>query len=315
MPTSAALASQSLSGQVAVVAGPRRLLRPLVGEVGAAHAGDLWGAREVDRGGGALLRGLHERPHQREHQPHPPTAVLMAEGRAHHAGVQHGRGHAGAFEPTRQLVGEQHVGELGLVVGALAVVGPLALQVVEVDPAHRLRPGRHGDHAGGSAGNQQVLELVGEEERGEVVEREGVLEAVHGDVPVRPVAADVVDEHVEARVGRLDLGGQAPYLGLGGHVRLEHVHLGRRHLPSYGVRGGRARAAERPTIPTRAPRPARPVAVASPIPPVPPVTSAVEPRMLMELPSDVGADRSVCLVSTVADRSVCHQGQQPLCPR
>jgi hypothetical protein len=43
---------------------------------------------------------------------------------------------------------------------------------------------------------------VGDEERGEVVERERVLEAVARDVPVRPVAADVVDEHVEVRGGR-----------------------------------------------------------------------------------------------------------------
>ena len=38
---------------------------------------------------------------------------------------------------------------------------------------------------------------MGEQERGEVVEREGALEAVGGRVPVGPVAAEVVVQDVE----------------------------------------------------------------------------------------------------------------------
>jgi len=58
-----------------------------------------------------------------------------------------------------------------------------------------------------------------------VVEGEGALEPVSGDVPGVPVAAGVVDEHVNPRQALEDLTGQSPYLGLGGQVCDEHVHL------------------------------------------------------------------------------------------
>jgi len=91
-------------------------------------------------------------------------------------------GDGGALQPPGQLVGEQDVGELGLVVGLRAGVGPFALQVVEVDLPHGLRVGRDRDDAGRSALHQAVAEQVGEQERREMVEGEGVLESVGGDV-------------------------------------------------------------------------------------------------------------------------------------
>ena len=53
-----------------------------------------------------------------------------------------------ASQPPRELVGEQDVGELGLVVGTCTGVGALALEVVEVDPALGVGVGGDGDHAG-----------------------------------------------------------------------------------------------------------------------------------------------------------------------
>lgn len=70
-----------------------------------------------------------------------------------------------------------------------------------------------------------------------MVEREGVLESVGGDVPMRPRPADVVDQHIQSRVRLEDLGGQSAHLGLGGHVRDEHVHRGVAALPSDVRRG------------------------------------------------------------------------------
>jgi hypothetical protein len=55
---------------------------------------------------------------------------------------------------------------------------------------------------------------VGEQERGKVVEREGVLESIGGDAPVGPVTANVVDQYVKARVAVPDLAGEASHLRL-----------------------------------------------------------------------------------------------------
>ena len=126
-----------------------------------------------------------------------PAGVLGSERRAHHAGMQRVGGDGAGRQPPGQLVGEQDVGELGLVVGPCAGVGPFALEVVEVDPPHGLRVGGDRDHAGRCALLQPVEQQVGEQERREVVEGEGVLEPVGRDVPGVPVAADVVDQHVD----------------------------------------------------------------------------------------------------------------------
>jgi len=56
-----------------------------------------------------------------------------------------------------------------------------------------------------------------------MVEGEGVLETVSGDVSGVPVAADVVDQHVNPVKRREYLVGKPPYLGLGGQVSDEHV--------------------------------------------------------------------------------------------
>lgn len=48
------------------------------------------------------------------------------------------------FESTRQLSGKQHVGQFALAVRQSAVVAPLAVQVVEADPAKVV--GQRRDH-------------------------------------------------------------------------------------------------------------------------------------------------------------------------
>ena len=72
---------------------------------------------------------------------------------------------------------------------------------------------------------QPVQQQVGEQERREMVEGEGALEPVGGDVPGVPVAADVVDQHVEPGQALEYLGGQPAHLRLGGEVGDEHVDL------------------------------------------------------------------------------------------
>jgi hypothetical protein len=55
-------------------------------------------------------------------------------------------------------------------------------------------------------------EQVGEQERGEVVEREGALVAVLGDVAGVPEAPDIVDQHIDLGQALQDLLGQAAQL-------------------------------------------------------------------------------------------------------
>jgi len=72
---------------------------------------------------------------------------------------------------------------------------------------------------------QPFEELVGEQERREMVECERSLQAVRSDVPGIPVPADVVDQHIDAGQASKYLVSQPPDLRLGGQVRDEHVHL------------------------------------------------------------------------------------------
>ena len=169
------------------------------------------------------------------------------------------------------------------------------------------------DHAGRGALLQPVEQQVREQERREVVEGEGALEPVGGEVPGVPVPPDVVDQHVDPRQALEHLVGQPAHLGLRRQVRDEHVHL-----PPPAARISRAapsvRSRSRPVIATCAPIAARPSAVALPMPPVPPVTRTVLPAI--GNPGDSG-NAGPAFVVTVAfmallpvDRSgaVTHRG-------
>jgi hypothetical protein len=70
------------------------------------------------------------------------------------------------------------------------------LEIAEVDVSGGLSTGRHRDHPRRRALVEPVEEQLGEQERGEMVQRERQLEAVGGDVARVPVATDVVDQYV-----------------------------------------------------------------------------------------------------------------------
>jgi hypothetical protein len=72
----------------------------------------------MDRRGGALGRRSHEGPEDRDEEPLAAAWVLSPEGCADHARMERIGRDGGASQPPGQLVGEQDVGELGLVVGA-----------------------------------------------------------------------------------------------------------------------------------------------------------------------------------------------------
>jgi hypothetical protein len=128
--------------------------------------------------------GLQERSNQRAQEGEERRLVLGAERGAHHAGMQHHGSHPSSLEAAGQFVGEHHVCQLRRIVGPLPRVVPLSLQVVEVDVACRMGAGRHRDDAGRCAALEPVQQQVCEQEGGEMVQRERVLQAVGGDAPV-----------------------------------------------------------------------------------------------------------------------------------
>jgi hypothetical protein len=148
----------------------------------------------------------------------------------HHPGMHHVGGDDCLIEqrcglqPPGQLVGEQDVGELGLVVGLGAGVVPFTLEVSEVDAPLSMRVGRNRDHSGRRAVPQPVEEQVSEEERRKVVNGEGAFEAVGGDMPGVPVPAHVVDQHIDSGKALKYLVGQPPHLSLDGQVSDQDVY-------------------------------------------------------------------------------------------
>src|SRR5438552_2760325 len=123
-----------------------------VGVVPAGDALDLWGGGEVDRGECAVGGGLHEQARHAGHDGEVRRLVFGAEAGCYYAGVAHGGGDAGGVQAAGQLVGEHHVGQLRLAVGALPGVVPLAVQAVEVEAAAGVGGGGDGDDPGGCAG-------------------------------------------------------------------------------------------------------------------------------------------------------------------
>ncbi len=114
----------------------------------------------------------------------------------------------------------------------------VALEIVEVDPAETLRARGDGDDPSAILGDHLVEQQASEQEWREMVEREGQLEPVLGDVAVPPVAAHIVDEHVQSRIVLLQFGGEAAHLRLRREVGLEHVDLVVARPAAEVLRGG-----------------------------------------------------------------------------
>jgi hypothetical protein len=70
-----------------------------------------------------------------------------------------------------------------------------------------VRAGRRCDDPGRRARLQSVEQQRGEQERRQVVDRPGQLDAVLGQLPCAVHGAGIVDEHVERRMAGQHLGG------------------------------------------------------------------------------------------------------------
>jgi len=110
-----------------------------------------------------------------------------------------------------QLAREQDVAELARAVDAPgAEAAALGLEVVEVEQAALVGVAGRG-HDAPARGGEPLEQQLREQERGEVVEREGPLEAVGRHLARAEHGAGIVREHVDARVGLEQLGGEPAY--------------------------------------------------------------------------------------------------------
>jgi hypothetical protein len=161
----------------------------------------------VDCGARALLGGDHEGAADVDEQLEPATRVAVSrEAALHRAGV-HGVGrHAAAVQPARQLAREEDVGELRSRVDAHGryqgepCVGAFGLEIVEVEAGELVRIGGDVHYPCRCARAQALLEQAGEQVAGQVVHREGGLEAVRRELAPQVHHARVVDEHVQLAV-------------------------------------------------------------------------------------------------------------------
>jgi hypothetical protein len=111
-----------------------------------------------------------------------------------------------------QLSREEDVAELARAVDTPgAEAAALGLEVVEVEPGALVGVARRGHHPR-ARGGEPLEQQVREQEWGEVVERESLLEAVGGQVARGEHGARVVRKHVDARVGVEQLGREPVYL-------------------------------------------------------------------------------------------------------
>ncbi|MEJ0042246.1 MAG: hypothetical protein WDM81_08530 [Rhizomicrobium sp.] len=181
------------------------------------------------------------------------------------AGMQAVGGHAAAFEAPRQLAREQDVHELRGAVGAEGAVALAELKVVEVDPAGAVGHRSGGDDARARRRLQVGQQNIGDDEIGQVVDREGHLQPVDAFLPRGEDRAGIVDQDVDARLGGGDFRRDALHLGDGrevgemGGVRGRGVGGAELGEGRVGAGRGRARSARcgRPGRRARPPRPRR----------------------------------------------------------
>jgi hypothetical protein len=147
-------------------------------------------------------------------------------------------GHPRSVEPASQLVREQHIGELGLVVGHLASVPTLALEILEVDASHRLRPRGDVHDPRWRGPLQQVEHQHRQQEVREMIQREGHLQPVDRHTAIAEERSRAVHQHVQPVVLGQNAVRQFPDRGLRGEVRAEELDaLVRGGLPDLPRRG------------------------------------------------------------------------------
>lgn len=171
--------------------------RHTITEVPAAHLPQrrIDGARQL-RLGARATRLVHQ-PLQRCGK-HAQPAAMPHQLAGHDARMHAVHRNAAALQHSRQLAGEQHVGQLALTVGRPAVVAALAHQILAPYVGVAMRFAGNDHDATGRRSSQPIEQQIGEQKVAEMVDAQVRFEAVHGARLSDVHDAGIVDEHIEA---------------------------------------------------------------------------------------------------------------------
>src|SRR6185503_1487940 len=103
-------------------------------------------------------------------------------------------------QSTRELIGEQDVGQLGLAIRPVPIVAPLALEVGKVQVRSAVGAGRDVDDSGGSSGPQTVQQQIREQEIGQVVDGKLLLQAINRELAPASKQPGIVDQGLDSGV-------------------------------------------------------------------------------------------------------------------
>jgi hypothetical protein len=121
---------------------------------------------------------------------------LHAQARKRGSGAKAVRGNRRSCEAPREFVGKENVAELRALVGAQPVISPLPLQIGKIQcPAVELR-GRGQDSPGGRGANE-VEHKVSQGEGREMINGEGLLQALRRHYPVSEHRGRIVDQQID----------------------------------------------------------------------------------------------------------------------
>src|SRR5438552_15802092 len=115
-------------------------------------------------------------------------------------------GDGSAGPATRELARVQDVAELGAPVDLESAIALSRLEIVEVEPGASVGVRGSVDHSPWRRRNQPIAQAVRQHDIGHVVERKGTFQAVLGHLTGAEQRARIVDEDVDSRFGRGNLG-------------------------------------------------------------------------------------------------------------